>query len=143
MIREVSVLNIYSMEIKSQIKTFLIWTVSILALYIVFMTGMYTAFMDSKDVLENMIKGFPPALADAFGLAVGEPVSIREGGMDQPSLRSFDTAMGLGGAGPVISVTSWPRSASSLQVISVFSCAPPRISRVMIWTIFTTGPPQS
>ncbi len=35
-------------------------------------------------------------------------------------------------AGPVISVTSCPRCASSLQVISVFSCAPPSISLVII-----------
>ncbi len=61
-------LNIYSMEMKSQIKSFLIWTVSILAIYVIFMTGMYDVFMSSKDVLEGMLEGFPPALADAFGV---------------------------------------------------------------------------
>ncbi len=61
------------------------------------------------------------ALADAFGLAVGEPVSIREGGMDQPSLRSFDTAMGLGGAGPVISEG---QLSVAMQVTVVFELVP-------------------
>jgi len=61
------------------------------------------------------------ALADAFGLAVGEPVSIREGGMDQPGLRSFDTAMGLGGAGPVISEG---QLSVAMQVTVVFELVP-------------------
>ena len=61
-------MNIYNMEIRSQLKPFLIWTVSLMAVYILFMTGMYDAFMASKDTLENMISGFPPALADAFGV---------------------------------------------------------------------------
>lgn len=64
------------MEIRSQLKSFLIWTVSILALFIVFMTGMYDAFMNSRDALENMINGFPPALADAFGIHLDEMFSF-------------------------------------------------------------------
>ena len=61
-------MNIYLMELRSQIKTFLIWTVSILVIYLLFMTGIYDAFMNSKDSLEGMFQGFPPALADAFGV---------------------------------------------------------------------------
>jgi ABC-2 type transport system permease protein len=63
------------MEIRSQLKSFLIWTVSILALFAAFMTGMYDAFMNSRDALENMINGFPPALADAFGIHLDEMFS--------------------------------------------------------------------
>src|SRR5688572_22807439 len=37
--------------------------------------------------------------------------------------------------GPVISVTSCPRSCWPSQESSVFSCAPPMISRVITWTI--------
>ena len=61
-------MNIYTMEIKSQFKNYLIWTVTILAVFIMFMTGMYDAFMSSRDALENLISSFPPALADAFGI---------------------------------------------------------------------------
>ena len=35
-------------------------------------------------------------------------------------------------AGPVMSVTSWPRWANSLQVMRVFSCAPPSINLVIM-----------
>jgi len=42
------------------------------------------------------------ALADAFGLAVGDPISIREGGQDPFGQRAFDLGLG-GGGGPVIS----------------------------------------
>src|SRR6185437_17092149 len=38
--------------------------------------------------------------------------------------------------GPVMSVTSCPRSCWPSQESSVFSCAPPTIRRVMMWTIF-------
>lgn len=68
-------MNIYSMEIKSQIKSFLVWTISILAVFIMLMTGMYDAFMSSRDALENLINSFPPALADAFGLHMDEMFS--------------------------------------------------------------------
>jgi hypothetical protein len=59
--------------------------------------------------------------------------------MDQPGLRSFDTAMGLGGAGPVISegqlsvamqvtvVSSWSQPRSSiLRTDWRAACKPPR-----------------
>jgi len=42
------------------------------------------------------------ALADAFGLAVGDPISIREGGQDAFGQRAFDLGLG-GSSGPVIS----------------------------------------
>src|SRR6188508_236759 len=37
--------------------------------------------------------------------------------------------------GPVMSVTSCPRSCWPSQESSVFSCAPPMIRRVIMWTI--------
>ena len=68
-------MNIYSMEIKSQLRSFLIWTVSILAVFTLFMTGMYDTFMNSRDVLESMINGFPPVLAEAFGIHLDDMFS--------------------------------------------------------------------
>lgn len=61
-------MNIYSMEIKTQMKNFVIWTVSILLIYIYFMTGMYDMFIDGKDSMEKMMAGFTPAYAAAFGV---------------------------------------------------------------------------
>jgi len=61
------------------------------------------------------------ALADAFGLEVGDPISIREGGQDQPGFRAFDAAAGLGGAGPVISEG---QLAVTMQVTVVFEMVP-------------------
>ncbi len=61
-------MNIYLFELKSQLKSFLIWTASLIAVYLVFMTGMFDVLMESKDAFEKAVAGFPPAFSAAFGL---------------------------------------------------------------------------
>ena len=63
-------MNIYLFELKAQFKSFLIWTVSILLVYLLFMSGMYQAFLDSRDAVEQALSGVPPAIAAAFGLQI-------------------------------------------------------------------------
>lgn len=63
-------MNIYFYEIRSQLKTFIIWTVSILLVFLIFMSGLYQVFMDSKAEVEAAYNGFPPAFAAAFGIFI-------------------------------------------------------------------------
>lgn len=63
-------MNIYSYEIRSQIKSFVIWTLSILLVYTVFMTGMFNVFMESRETIEKAYSGLPPAFAAAFGIYI-------------------------------------------------------------------------
>jgi ABC-2 type transport system permease protein len=63
-------MNIYLFEIKSQLKSFLIWTASIIAVYLVFMTGMFNVFLESKDAFEKAVAGFPPAFRAVFSLDI-------------------------------------------------------------------------
>lgn len=61
------------------------------------------------------------ALADAFGLAVGEPISIREGAADSlGGARLMEAAVGMGG-GPVISEG---QLSVTMQVTVVFELVP-------------------
>ena len=61
------------------------------------------------------------ALAGAFGLAVGEPITIREGAQGQFSPYPFETAMAAGGGGPVISEG---QLSVTMQVTVVFELVP-------------------
>lgn len=63
-------LNIYLYEIKSQLKSYVIWTVSILLFFFIFMSGMYSVFMDSSDAVQKMLGGLPPGFAAAFGVVL-------------------------------------------------------------------------
>jgi ABC-2 type transport system permease protein len=55
---------------KSQLRTFIIWTVSILLVLLIFMSGLYHVFMDSRVDIEKVSNGFPPAFAAAFGIVI-------------------------------------------------------------------------
>lgn len=63
-------MNIYAFEMKSQLKTFIIWSVSLVLVFLLFMSGLYHIFMDSKADIEKAYSGFPPAFAAAFGIVI-------------------------------------------------------------------------
>ena len=63
-------MNIYLFELKAQIKNFVIWTIVILFSYFIFMFGMYPIFYDSMKTVIQMLSGFPPEFAAAFGFNI-------------------------------------------------------------------------
>ncbi|UOO38576.1 ABC transporter permease subunit [Oscillospiraceae bacterium CM] len=65
-------MNIYVFELKAQLKSFIIWTVSLLLVLLIFMSGLFPVFMDSKDAVIKAYNGFPPQFAAAFGIFVDQ-----------------------------------------------------------------------
>lgn len=63
-------MNIFAFEMRAQLKTFLIWTVSLVLVFLVFMLGLFHVFMDNKVNIEGAYAGFPPAFAAAFGIVI-------------------------------------------------------------------------
>lgn len=63
-------MNIFLFETKAQIKSFFIWTVSILALFLIFVAAFYGAFINSKDAVQKALESLPPAFAAVFGVSV-------------------------------------------------------------------------
>jgi hypothetical protein len=65
-------LNIYLFELRAQIKSFIIWTIVLLSALFAFMVGIYPVFYQSLDEVLQMLKGFPPEFAAAFGLNIAD-----------------------------------------------------------------------
>ncbi len=65
-------MNVFSYEFRCQIKNFIVWTVSLLLIFILFNTGMYKVFIDSRAAFEQMAESLPPAFAAAFGFVITE-----------------------------------------------------------------------
>ena len=63
-------MNIYIFELKAGLKSFIVWTVCILAVYVLFLSGTYGALLDSRPAVEKAIEGFPPLFAIAFGIYI-------------------------------------------------------------------------
>lgn len=70
-------MNIYLFELKTQLKSFLIWVLSLLLVLFAFMSGIYPIFHDSLDTVQQMLRNFPPQFAAAFGLHVGDLFSYQ------------------------------------------------------------------
>lgn len=60
-------MNMVAFEVKASLKTAIIWTVAILLTFYIFMSGIYTAFLDSREDLTKMLEGYPPQFMAAFG----------------------------------------------------------------------------
>lgn len=63
-------MNIYLFELRAQIKNFITWTLVILFSYFIFMYGIYPVFYDSMKAVVQMLSGFPPEFAAAFGFDI-------------------------------------------------------------------------
>jgi len=60
-------MNIYIYEMKAQLKSFIIWTVSLLLTMFVFMGGIYPTFQKSAVDLVKVMEGFPKQFTQVFG----------------------------------------------------------------------------
>lgn len=65
-------MHIITYEVKASLKTTVIWTVAIVLTFIIFMSGMYTAFLDSREDLTKMLEGYPPQFMAAFGFQLDQ-----------------------------------------------------------------------
>ena len=63
-------MNIFRFETKSLFKSFLIWAVSLLAMFLLFVAAFYGAFIDSKDAVKKALESLPPAFALIFGISI-------------------------------------------------------------------------
>lgn len=63
-------MNVYLFELKAMLKSAVIWIVSLLATFFIFLVGFYPVFEDSAEDMKKILEGFPPAFADAFGMGV-------------------------------------------------------------------------
>ncbi|MEN6595684.1 MAG: ABC transporter permease subunit [Clostridiaceae bacterium] len=69
-------MNVFLFEIKSQFKSALIWTVSILGGYLLFVAVFFGAFMESRTAVEQALGNLPPAFAAVFGLQLANIFSF-------------------------------------------------------------------
>lgn len=61
-------MNIYKFETKAQLKSFLVWAFSLLALFLVFAFAFYDMFMDSRAAVLEALNSLPPVFSAMFGI---------------------------------------------------------------------------
>lgn len=61
-------MNIYMYEMKSQLRSFIIWTASLILIVCLFMGGIYPIFEESKVDFLNIMEGFPKEFMQTFGM---------------------------------------------------------------------------
>lgn len=64
-------MNVYFFELKSQLRSFLIGTATLIGVAVLFLAGAYPIYRDSAADVERMIAGFPPQFAALFGVNAG------------------------------------------------------------------------
>lgn len=69
-------MNIYLFELKSQIKSFIIWTTGLVLFFLAFIGGIYPTFRSSADDIMKMLEGFPKVFTAIFGLEVSTMLSF-------------------------------------------------------------------
>lgn len=63
-------MNIFAYECKSQLRSFINWTIGIVGGFLLFVLAFYGAFMESKAAVEQALSNLPPAFAAVFGVHV-------------------------------------------------------------------------
>lgn len=63
-------MNVYFFELKAQLRSFIIWTLSIVILCAAFMGSVLPLYMDGKATLQPMLDSFPPSFTKIFGIDV-------------------------------------------------------------------------
>ena len=63
-------MSIFAYECKSQLKSFISWTVGLVGGFLLFVAAFYGAFMESKAAVEQALSHLPPAFAAVFGVEV-------------------------------------------------------------------------
>lgn len=64
-------MNIFLFETRAQLRSFLTWAISLLAVWLLFVVMFYGPFMDSRAAVENALVSLPPAFAAVFGVEAG------------------------------------------------------------------------
>lgn len=70
-------MNIYIYEVKSQIRSVLIWTASLILMVCLFMGGIYPIFEESKVDFQKIMEGFPKEFMQAFGFQIEDIFSYK------------------------------------------------------------------
>lgn len=63
-------MNIFLFETKALFRSFLVWAVSLLAIFLLFVTAFYGPFMESKEAVKTALSSLPPAFALIFGVSI-------------------------------------------------------------------------
>lgn len=63
-------MNILAYECKSQLKSFLSWSVGLIGGFLLFVLAFYGAFMNAKTAVEQALASLPPAFAAVFGVEI-------------------------------------------------------------------------
>jgi ABC-2 type transport system permease protein len=63
-------LNIFLFETKALLKSFLVWSVSLLSTFLLFVVAFYGPFMESKDAVQKALENLPPVFALIFGVSI-------------------------------------------------------------------------
>ena len=63
-------MNIFAFETKAQLKGFLVWAASLLALFLVLGVAFYGTFMASKSAVQDALDSLPPAFSAVFGVDI-------------------------------------------------------------------------
>lgn len=63
-------MNIFFFEIKSYLRSAIGWMLSIIVILMLLMLGMFPMYMDAAEEVQKILENFPPAFAQAFGIAI-------------------------------------------------------------------------
>jgi len=63
-------LNTFVFEFKSQVKSFIIWAISILLAYAIFIGAVYPAFSSDLDTVTKVISSYPKPFMELFGFQI-------------------------------------------------------------------------
>jgi ABC-2 type transport system permease protein len=61
-------MNVFKFELKSQLRSTVIWTVAVITLLLMFQSGIYPLYSESLDDVMEIMSGFPKAFIAAFGM---------------------------------------------------------------------------
>ena len=63
-------MNIFVYETKTQLKSFLVWSFSLLTVFLVMDIAFYGVFIESKSAVESALNSLPPAFSAVFGVEI-------------------------------------------------------------------------
>lgn len=61
-------MNVFSFETKAQLRSFLVWTVSLLTVFLLLIFGFYGPFMNGREATQKALASLPPAFSAVFGV---------------------------------------------------------------------------
>lgn len=125
-------MNIFKFETKALFKSFLVWAVSLLAVFLLFVAAFYGPFMESKEAVKTALSSLPPAFALIFGVSINTIFTF--GGFFQ----FIYTYLGLVGAimAALLALASFSREKRSKCVDFLF-VKPVERSRIFVYKLLS------